>query len=101
MLDGYEITLIALECLFFIICCVYCHGTEIWIRTSWAEIWPKIDGDGKTALLYAIEHSKRDRCDLFDIVMEHRLCPAIDGTEDAIFVAAAIGSAETVSELLN
>jgi hypothetical protein len=38
MLDGYEITLIALECLFIVGCCVYCYGTEIWIRTPWAEV---------------------------------------------------------------
>jgi hypothetical protein len=38
MLDGYEITLITLECLFILSCCIYCYGTEIWIRTPWAEV---------------------------------------------------------------
>jgi hypothetical protein len=38
MLDGYEITLITLECLFILGCCIYCYGTEIWIRTPWAEV---------------------------------------------------------------
>jgi hypothetical protein len=40
MLDGYEITLIILECLFIICCCSYCYGTEIWIRTPWAHLRP-------------------------------------------------------------
>jgi hypothetical protein len=38
MLDGYEITLISLECLFVICCCIYCYGTEIRIRTPWAHL---------------------------------------------------------------
>jgi hypothetical protein len=40
MLDGYEITLIILECLFIIGCCIYCYGTEIWTRTPWAHLRP-------------------------------------------------------------
>jgi hypothetical protein len=40
MLDGYEITLITLECLFILCCCIYCYGTEIWIRTPWAHLRP-------------------------------------------------------------
>jgi hypothetical protein len=40
MVDGYEITHITLECLFIIGCCIYCYGTEIWIRTPWAHLRP-------------------------------------------------------------
>jgi hypothetical protein len=59
-----------------------------------------VDGQGKTALLYAISHSKHDRCELFDIIMRHYPHPAMEGTEHAIFVAAKSGNAETVDRLL-
>jgi ankyrin repeat protein len=59
-----------------------------------------VDEEGKTALLYAILHSKQDRGELFETVMGHSPHPAVEGTEDAIFVAAKFGAAETVDELL-
>jgi hypothetical protein len=59
-----------------------------------------VDGKGKTALLYAISHSKHDRCELFDMIMTHYPQPAMKGTEHAIFVAAKSGNAETVDRLL-
>lgn len=39
MLDGYEIALVALEGCFITICCIYCYGTEIWLKTPWPDVW--------------------------------------------------------------
>jgi hypothetical protein len=59
-----------------------------------------VDGQGKTALWWAIWHSKHDRCELFEIIMGHSPHLAVDGTEHAIFVAAEFGAADTVDGIL-
>jgi hypothetical protein len=59
-----------------------------------------VDEQGRTALWWAIWHSKHDRCELFEIIMGHSPHLAVKGTEHAIFVAAEFGAADTVDELL-